>query len=276
MKDMKKIYMVFLDGKKRIDKELQQGQTVEIGRCGSYKICLKYGDREEKIDIMDASVSKGHARIFWKEGVPYILDVGSRNGTKIDGMLIPGWHYKKQSDSVPLRRGSKVLIGSMTYISLEGVKNSLTLHKGDSIKLTPSELKKLQELSSVKLDVNEGEHVVKEVNEEVRIKTDSKRSINIIADERERAINLFAMAVRDLRYVISQGERLVKIQVKWAALGIYREFMTELVGNFYSEMDILLKECEKKNEIPDRYRQAMLMQVGEVIECVDQEIKWRL
>ncbi len=270
---MKKLYMVFMDGSKRIDKELKEGETVEIGRCGSFKVCLKYKDREEKIDIFDSSVSRNHARIFWKDGMPYMVDLGSRNGTKIDGIPVPGWRHKKQSEAVPLLSSSKILIGSMTYVSIERRQDTLTFRKGDSVKLTPKELEKLKRLNSVKVEVKDGEPVIGEVKQDTRIKTDSRRSVKLQGDMRPIILSHFSSKLLKYKWDVDKATSVDKIVVGWEGVAVYAKYSFEFVGDFYNEMALWIRECEQKGHISDSYRREMIKLLDRVIGATEEVMK---
>lgn len=42
-----------------------------------------------EVVIVDRSVSSEHARIAWHEGAPALVDLGSKNGTRVDGQPVP-------------------------------------------------------------------------------------------------------------------------------------------------------------------------------------------
>lgn len=67
---------------------------------------------QNDVAIPDGSLSRHHARITLKEGVPYLEDLGSLNGTSINGERISDSHPIHQEDEillgqVPLRIGSR-------------------------------------------------------------------------------------------------------------------------------------------------------------------------
>jgi len=66
---------------------------------------------QNDIAIPDASLSRHHARISLRDGVPYIEDLGSLNGTSLNGARITAPHSLGENDEillghVPLRLGS--------------------------------------------------------------------------------------------------------------------------------------------------------------------------
>ena len=61
-----------------------------------------------KIMPCDRSVSRKHARVFWNDGKLYVQDMGSVNGTFINGHPLQGW--SKKNASVPLHIPTRVKI----------------------------------------------------------------------------------------------------------------------------------------------------------------------
>jgi serine phosphatase RsbU (regulator of sigma subunit) len=82
---------------------------------------------QNDVAIPDASLSRHHARISMKDGIPYLEDLGSLNGTSINGERITLPHPLQEEDEVllgqvPVRLGSpshgpKVRIGADTDTS---------------------------------------------------------------------------------------------------------------------------------------------------------------
>lgn len=58
--------------------------------------------------VADPSVSRVHARIFWQEGVPYLTDSGSRNGTTLRGEPVTA--------PVPLAAGDRFSCGEVEVV----------------------------------------------------------------------------------------------------------------------------------------------------------------
>jgi len=82
---------------------------------------------QNDVAIPDASLSRHHARISLKDGIPYLEDLGSLNGTSINGERITMPHPLRDEDEIQLgqvsmslgssTRGPKVHIGADTDAS---------------------------------------------------------------------------------------------------------------------------------------------------------------
>ena len=59
--------------------------------------------RENDVVLLDASLSRVHARIDVEPDGTSVLDLGSRNGTFVDGIRV--------TEPVPLRDGAEILLG---------------------------------------------------------------------------------------------------------------------------------------------------------------------
>lgn len=72
------------------------------------------------IDLTDCdstppAVSRRHAEISWVEGNLQIVDLGSRNGTFVDGKKLSPLTPDNPHDSVSLNPGSKVKLGNLEF-----------------------------------------------------------------------------------------------------------------------------------------------------------------
>ncbi|NPA97501.1 MAG: FHA domain-containing protein [Crenarchaeota archaeon] len=80
---------------------------------------LKPGDyvvgRDPSCDIVipDPYVSRKHMRIFYRDGKWYVVDMGSKNGTFINGEDLRG------KEPVELRKGMDIVLGLTTIRVLE-------------------------------------------------------------------------------------------------------------------------------------------------------------
>ncbi len=100
---------------------------------------------QNDVAIPDASLSRHHARISLKDGIPYLEDLGSLNGTSLNGERITMPHPLREEDEillgqVPVRlgtptRGPKVRIGADTDASSSAGSIVLPL---DRLRATPN------------------------------------------------------------------------------------------------------------------------------------------
>jgi hypothetical protein len=91
------------------------------------------GERYET-DARDCTVSRQHLLIYREGNKYYAVDLGSLNGTYVNGMLIPGWRRKTKSASIEVKPGSRILIGE-TEVTLENDFNTITVVRGDIVVL---------------------------------------------------------------------------------------------------------------------------------------------
>src|SRR5258705_13184649 len=68
---------------------LREGDTAEIGREASNTVALPLGQ-----------VSRYNAVIAWRDGHFEVQDLGSTNGTKVNGQLLTGPHKLKDGDKI--------------------------------------------------------------------------------------------------------------------------------------------------------------------------------
>ena len=81
-----------------------------------------------RITIEDPLVSRQHARILVDHAAAFFEDLGSRNGSKINGLVAKG--------RVPLRDGDRIRVGTMEFVfcrldtqfSAEGKTTGLLRH----------------------------------------------------------------------------------------------------------------------------------------------------
>ena len=75
---------------------------------------------------------KGHAYIYCKSGKYYIRDLGSTNGTQVNGQFLPGWKQNKESEDLLLEPGSFILLGCNTLLRTAQDKGEM-IFPADSI-----------------------------------------------------------------------------------------------------------------------------------------------
>jgi len=96
------------------------GAKFTIINCTGHKIYLfKCPGTVSRIKIGDEG-SPCHARFFWRNNVIYIQDMGSLNGTKVNGRILSGWSKRITSEPYPIDRNSVVELGN-TRIEVEPI-----------------------------------------------------------------------------------------------------------------------------------------------------------
>lgn len=91
------------------------GDSVYIGRS-----------EENDIQISDMSVSRQHLKIIEKDGLLYIMDLNSQNGTYVNGTQIPPDEYYKIEESNPIVIGMTLIcIGQMCLEQVASFVNSI-------------------------------------------------------------------------------------------------------------------------------------------------------
>jgi sigma-B regulation protein RsbU (phosphoserine phosphatase) len=104
------------------------GTTITIGRSS-----------KSAIQIADGTVSKDHAEIHWIDGRPFIRDLGSRNGTRVNGAAV--------ESGTPLMAGDRVEIGHVPLRFTEGEPAAKTIfsessHLSSSLKIPVNQILK--------------------------------------------------------------------------------------------------------------------------------------
>jgi len=92
---------------------------VFIGREG-FDVVVRADGAVYKVGS-DLTVSRVHARIYVDRGKCYIVDLGSLNGTLVNGELVRGWEPRRRSEPVELPIGSVVRVGLYTVFRVDTV-----------------------------------------------------------------------------------------------------------------------------------------------------------
>jgi len=128
------LYLYFIEPRKAV---IPVSHEAIIGRRG-YEVEIRT-DRGTYQVGSDITVSRDHARIYMDDKAYYIEDLGSLNGTRVNGELIKGWKPRSRSEPVELTIGSVVEIGIKTMFRVEAVEHE-----------TPAETRKKDRCASLK------------------------------------------------------------------------------------------------------------------------------
>ena len=259
------IYLVFTEGSKRIEKKIPKGKEMEIGHGKAWRVEVRMDGKAEKLDMYDATMSGKHARIFWKDGVPYLQDLGSKNGTKINGVLIPGWGGKgKESDAVPLVKGTKILFGSITMASVEAERNTLTIAKGDSVKLSPEEAEALRKELGVVVRPEEGAHIIEHVRKEGTIET-KQGKVKVTKDDITLKTYKALIHIMELRNTCEK-RAMKEIEKNWRTVDKnYRNIVVDIDGETYRLIEDWLVEAIDDNFMSAKVSEELVQKI-EILE----------
>jgi pSer/pThr/pTyr-binding forkhead associated (FHA) protein len=114
-------------------------EPAEIGR-GDKDFTVVVRSRGETISlgIVDASVSRNHARVYAESGKLMLKDLGSKNGTMLNGSPLPGWQRGRESQAVEITEDSNVNFGHNTSVRITLGTRTLTPEEWGRIKDTTS------------------------------------------------------------------------------------------------------------------------------------------
>lgn len=82
----------------------KKGLSLRVGRTTKSALYLK-----------DPAISEAHAEVVWREGAWQLRDLGSTNGTSVNGRALEG----EPSDWVQLKHGDLVRFGTETVARVE-------------------------------------------------------------------------------------------------------------------------------------------------------------
>lgn len=107
-------YLVFTDDN-GIPVEVRLDEKAEIGRDGrTSELFVTTRNAVRHLGITDGTVSRRHACISVEYGRVLIQDVGSMNGTRLNGNPLPGWQSQRSSQVVEIKADSEIIFGSNT------------------------------------------------------------------------------------------------------------------------------------------------------------------
>ncbi|MGZ3439430.1 MAG: FHA domain-containing protein, partial [Polyangia bacterium] len=95
-------YLVVREGARSQVIDVDEGDDIIVGRSSAVTVRLE-----------DAKASREHARIWRRGGLLVLMDLGSRNGTRLNQEIVRGQER-------PLRSGDIVRIGAAEILVAEG------------------------------------------------------------------------------------------------------------------------------------------------------------
>lgn len=86
---------------------------LEIGRATTgWGLVLRKDEKETSLGIDDALASRHHVSLYFEKDKLMIRDMGSVNGTMVNGQVLPKWAKREGSESIVLKDGSIIKIGN--------------------------------------------------------------------------------------------------------------------------------------------------------------------
>jgi hypothetical protein len=119
-----KAYLKLVEGKKP-GPEFPLEERQVIGRAAAgWNLVLRAEGKEIPLGVYDALVSRQHASLYFEGGQLMIRDVGSLNGTVVNGRLLPQWVKRTGSAPLPLKDGFIIKIGNTEMeISIDAISS---------------------------------------------------------------------------------------------------------------------------------------------------------
>jgi len=94
-------------------------EPAEIGRGDKdFTVVVRSRGETVSLGIVDASVSRKHARVYTESGKLMLKDLGSKNGTTLNGSPLPGWQRGRESQAVEITEDSSVKFGCNTSVRI--------------------------------------------------------------------------------------------------------------------------------------------------------------
>lgn len=114
-------------------------EPAEIGRgAKDFAVIVRTRGDTVSLGIEDATVSKNHARLYTESGRLMLKDLGSTNGTLLNGSPLPGWSRGTESQPVEITEDSNVEFGYNTSVRITLGTRTLTPEEWGRIKDSPS------------------------------------------------------------------------------------------------------------------------------------------
>ena len=99
-------YLKLINIREQFDFKIEEiymlGKDVDMGRSAKNKIIIR-----------DPYMSTKHARFLYKDGKYFIEDLGSTNGTFVNGRQVKG-------AAMPLKDGDKIHVGQVDFLFVQG------------------------------------------------------------------------------------------------------------------------------------------------------------
>jgi len=92
---------------------------IVIGRSDKdFTVLVRSGVDSILLGISDATVSRSHACVYLEAGKVMVKDVGSKNGTMVNDVRLPGWKPGQESRPVEIKEDAILKLGYNTQVRL--------------------------------------------------------------------------------------------------------------------------------------------------------------
>jgi pSer/pThr/pTyr-binding forkhead associated (FHA) protein len=92
---------------------------IVIGRSDrDFTVLVRSGIDSISLGISDATVSRSHACVYLESGKLMVKDVGSKNGTIVNDVPLPGWKPGQESRPVEIKENTTLKLGHNTQVQL--------------------------------------------------------------------------------------------------------------------------------------------------------------
>ena len=107
-------FLVFTDDNGK-SVEVRLDEKAEVGRDGrTSEVCVITRNSVRHLGITDGTLSRKHACISIESGRVLLQDMGSMNGTRINGNPLLGWQSQRSSEVVEIKVDSEIIFGYNT------------------------------------------------------------------------------------------------------------------------------------------------------------------
>jgi FHA domain len=109
--------IVFVNGVEQARILLQRGETLELGRVDAEE-CIGLRRLISKDEV--SAISRRHVEFAWRSRYPEVRDLGSKNGTRLQGPRSGGAKSLAANQWTPFRRGEIIILPDSISIELSG------------------------------------------------------------------------------------------------------------------------------------------------------------
>lgn len=200
---------------------------------------------------------KGHAHIFFDsiDGKYFVKDLGSTNGTQVDGRILPGWSKRIESEDYPLMPGSSLILGYGTIVMVEGSMDEMTVPAGSVIRMSKETAGLIKDkIPNAKTSIMEDIAILRFPNEPGTFKVEDRRNLKLIEKPEAKLKNTLItqnLFLQELKiHLISNN-----IDGVVSTLSVYPSIFKELNEEFFDEriLSEFYRHCDVVYNTGKRY-----------------------